>query len=189
MKQNAEEGGRALWADGYRFRQLAGGLFLVGLVVIARPAGPGFGVGLVLCALGEALRLWAAGYVRKSRVLETRGPYAFVRHPQYLGNTLIAVGLSLAAGRPWAILVWAGMFWLLYVPAIAREDAKLRRRFQEQWDEWGPKTPAVVPFRWPSGRSGLRVLEWSLPQSVRNGEPLWIGSVAAALGIIYWGVL
>jgi len=110
----------------YRFRQALGGIMVVFLVILAQPAPRGLPIGVAVCILGEMVRLWAAGYVRKSRVLETRGPYAFVRHPQYLGNTLHAVGLCLASGHPWAISVWPVFFLLFYSgdpPTMARSQS------------------------------------------------------------------
>jgi len=117
----------------HRFRQAMGGVFGAFLVVLARPAWWGFIVGVALVCGGALVRLWAAGHVRKNEVLETHGPYAFVRHPQYLGNCLIAVGWCAACGHPWAVCIWAVLFYLFYVPAIRREDDKLRRRFGEAW--------------------------------------------------------
>jgi len=131
------------------------------------------------------IRLWAAGHVRKNEVLATDGPYAFVRHPQYLGNCLLATGMCLASGRIWAIAIWALVFWLFYVPAIRREDDKLHRRFSDAWEAWSRNTPAVLPVRWPSGRGGFRLRDWSFMQSLRNGEYIWLGLITAGLVTIY----
>ncbi len=55
--------------------------------------------GIALIVAGEAIRCWANGYVGQSKVnqggsgrLITAGPYAFVRHPLYLGTFLIGSG-------------------------------------------------------------------------------------------------
>jgi len=170
----------------YRFRQFAGAVFLIGLVISASHSQPApFWAGTSLGLLGLLVRLWAAGHVYKSKELATHGPYAFVRHPQYLGNSLIAVGLPLASGYPWAIGIWILLFWLLYVPAISREDDKLRRRFQKSWEKWAGETPALVPIRWPRANPGLHLADWFLWQAVRNGEPVWTLSVAAAFVLVF----
>ena len=165
----------------YRFRQVVGGAFVAFLVVLARPVWWGFAPGVCLVAAGALVRLWAAGHVRKDQVLATDGPYAFVRHPQYLGNCLLAAGFCLAAGHPWAIAVWAALFYLFYAPAIRREDSRLRTRFGEPWQDWYQETPAVVPTRWPSRNPGLRLFEWSALQALRNGEPGWLALIVAGL--------
>ena len=53
--------------------------------------------GLVLAGIGEAVRIYAAGYLVKTKQLITGGPYRFVRNPLYLGRLLILGGLSIAA--------------------------------------------------------------------------------------------
>jgi hypothetical protein len=167
----------------HRFRQATGAVFLAFLVVLARPTGWGFGVGLALACLGGFVRLWAAGLVHKNVLLETGGPYAVVRHPQYLGNTLIGVGLCLASGHPWALLVWALILYVFYLPAMRHEDQKLHGRFGEAWEQWSAVTPSLIPRRPPSGSEERR--QWSLMQSVRNGEPIWLGIVFAGFLLVY----
>lgn len=179
-----------LWGDlrnrRYRFRQVGGAAFAIVLVVIARPVAWMYVPGVVLCGLGEMMRLWAAGYVNKSRELETRGPYSFVRHPQYLGNALIALGVALASGHLWAIPAWALFFFIFYRSAIRREDEKLHRRFGERWEEWREATPAIVPLRWPSTRGMLRLAGWSIRRCLSNGEPAWL--LLVILGLVCIGL-
>ncbi len=43
------------------------------------------------------------------RVIST-GPYAIVRHPMYAGGSLYLLGMSLALGSYWGLLVFAAMF-------------------------------------------------------------------------------
>ncbi len=171
----------------YRFRQPLGAAFLLLLLVLAQPEWWGLIAGTSICVIGLFFRWWAAGHVKKSKALETNGPYALVRHPQYLGNSLIAIGTVLASGVLWGIVVWAALFALTYVDAIKREDEKLRRRFTEEWDEWGNKTPAVLPVPWPNPDPGFHWNKWSIVQAGRNGEPLWL----LAVGLVYlvlWSV-
>lgn len=54
--------------------------------------------GGAVAMVGVAIRAWAAGTVQKNLRLATAGPYAFVRHPLYLGGLLIGLGLTLAGG-------------------------------------------------------------------------------------------
>jgi len=169
----------------WRFRQAVGGIFAALLVVLAQPTRPWFAVGSGFCLLGLLVRAWPAGYIRKNKELETRGPYAFVRHPQYLGNCLLAVGLCLASGHPAALLAWAALFSLFYLPAIEREDGRLSKHFGPSWQQWRRRTPAVLPLRWPSTNPGLHLSDWSLKQCARNGEPVWMGLMLVALLSFY----
>lgn len=171
----------------YRFRQPLGAAFLLLMLVLASPEWWGLIAGSVLCLAGMFWRWWAAGHVRKSKSLATNGPYALVRHPQYLGNSLIAVGTVLASGVLWGLVLWVVLFALTYLSAIKREDHKLRRRFTEEWDEWGAKTPAVLPVRWPNPNRGFHWEAWSFMQAVRNGEPIWTTAVGL-LYLVLWSV-
>ena len=185
MKLGLKEFVHDVRSERYRFRQGIGGAFGAFLVVLAQPIWWGFTVGVVLVFGGALLRLWAAGRIRKSQVLEIHGPYAFVRHPQYLGNCLIAVGWCFACGYPWAVCIWAAIFYLFYIPAIRREDDKLRRRFGEVWQMWHERTPAIVPAHWPAVNPDARPMGWSLVQAIRNGEPIWLILMLIGLLFIY----
>jgi hypothetical protein len=77
--------------------------------------------------------------------LNTTGPYSIVRHPLYLANTLIALGLAMFphtwVAAPAVILVAAG-----YYTCIAmREDAFLRTRFGPRFERWADHVPALIP--------------------------------------------
>src|SRR6185503_6872573 len=72
-----------------------------GLAWFGQPDRAEWHAGLALAALGEALRIWAAGYLVKTKQLITGGPYAHVRNPLYLGRLLILTGVAIAARMPW----------------------------------------------------------------------------------------
>jgi protein-S-isoprenylcysteine O-methyltransferase Ste14 len=165
-------------------RQTLGILMIILLAVVARPTHPWFWVGACLAVLGILVRLWASGYVKKNEELATRGPYAWVRHPLYVGNLLLAAGFALAAHRWWAYIL-VGAFLLFFYPnAIREEDAKLRRLFGPVWKEWRSATWALVPSLRPYRKGSLG--HWSFTYSLRlNGEP-WIALfLAACLFLIY----
>src|SRR5262245_42939386 len=45
----------------------------------------------ILILAGVAIRAWAAGTLRKQKSLAISGPYAWVRHPLYVGSFLMMV--------------------------------------------------------------------------------------------------
>src|SRR3989338_4068988 len=63
--------------------------FVIILAIYAKSTNQGFLVGAIFIVLGEIIRMWSHGYLRKSRRLAISGPYAYVRNPLYLGNFLI----------------------------------------------------------------------------------------------------
>lgn len=128
--------------------------------------------GVGIAGAGILIRLWASGHVKKNRELATDGPYAYVRHPLYVGNILILTGFTVASQLWWAFPVTALLMWFYYPTAIDYEDLKLKRMFGDQWQAWAHETRALVPrFR---GR-GFSFGGWSLKQSlIDNGEPLFL---------------
>lgn len=163
---------RDLRYNRHRTRQLVGISFVVLLTIIGKPANAGlYFLGVAFATLGIAVRMWASGHVKKDKMLAMSGPYAYVRHPQYVGNHLITLGFCLASGLWWSFLVWIALGFFYYPQTIAYEDARLARLFPGVWEAWSKETRALIPRLRPY-RSG-QVSEWSLRQSLRrNGEPI-----------------
>src|SRR5207244_985679 len=67
-------------------------------------------LGLVLWAVGLAVRSWAASVIRKGKALATTGPYSLCRHPLYVGSFLIMLGVC--------ILLDHVMNYLVLVPVL-----------------------------------------------------------------------
>lgn len=143
-----------------------------------------FIVGTVIAAVGAAIRLWASGHVKKNKVLATDGPYAYVRHPLYVGNILLLVGFSVASGLWWSYLLMALLLWFYYPPAISYEDNKLHTLFGEQWENWSRDIHALIPsFK---NRAGSTSSDWSFKQSLmQNGEPVIIVYLIWCLYMLY----
>ena len=129
---------------------------------VAAPTETSLRLGIVFVLLGEALRLWANGYVGHVKVnwtqkwrhdpkigqLITGGPYAYVRHPLYLGTFLIGVGFCIIVGNLWLALAALGFFLVIYRRKMAQEEAILL-------DEWGDEFTRyrrAVPQWLPTGR-------------------------------------
>ena len=143
-----------------------------------------FIVGTVIATLGIAIRMWAAGHVKKNKVLATDGPYAYVRHPLYVGNILLLLGFSIASMLWWSYLLMAFLLWFYYPPTIAYEDSKLHDIFGEQWENWSKDIHALIPsFK---NRAGSSSSEWSFKQSlIQNGEPVIVAYLIWCLYILY----
>lgn len=156
-------------------RQVFAIVLIILFAVVGRPAVPVlYYAGLVLIVLGMWIRMWASGHVKKNKVLATDGPYAYVRHPLYVGNILLLAGFVLAAQLIWAVILVAVFLWFYYPTAIDYEDHKLHNLFGEEWERWRQNTKALIPTRPQAGSARLSgKSEWSLKQSLlQNGEPL-----------------
>jgi protein-S-isoprenylcysteine O-methyltransferase Ste14 len=88
-----------------RYRQFLGVAFIVLISFAGQPQFPMYWIGAVMVVAGVAIRLWASGHVKKDKVLATDGPYAYVRHPLYVGNLILLFGFSLASGLWWSFPV------------------------------------------------------------------------------------
>lgn len=75
--------------------------------------------------------------------LITHGPFAYVRHPMYLGLWFVGVG-GLLLYRTWTFV-----FLLLQLPAMFmrawREEQVLAAEFGQQWQTYCEQTPAWLP--------------------------------------------
>jgi protein-S-isoprenylcysteine O-methyltransferase Ste14 len=146
-------------------------LFVPLVALLGTTVMPAFIAGAILVVIGEAIRLWASGHVKKNKMLATDGPYAFVRHPLYVGNILVLLGFCVASMLWWSFVLMAFLLWFYYPPAISYEDKKLQGIFGEQWESWSRDIHALIPtFK---SRSSHGSSEWSFKQSLmQNVEPV-----------------
>ena len=76
-------------------------------------------------------------------VLATGGPYSYVRHPIYLGESLGTIFAFLATG------VWVNVFgvvsWFALVEQAKAEEASLERRFGKIYTDYMKRTGRFLP--------------------------------------------
>jgi len=173
-----------LWYNRYRSRQFVGIVFLILLAVVGRPIAEFYYWGAGAAVLGIIVRLWASGHVKKDKILATTGPYAYVRHPLYVGNHLITVGFCLASSLWWSFFAWIALALYYYPQTIAAEDRQLAKLFPGQWEDWARDTQALTPRLTPY-RLG-QTSEWSFMQSLKkNGEPIIAALLVYGLFVLY----
>jgi protein-S-isoprenylcysteine O-methyltransferase Ste14 len=190
IERMGKRGGLLGLFDRIRFNEILRqgiGLLLVAVCAYFANLDTGFVIlGLALALAGQIFRIWAAGFIHKNKQLATTGPYALVRHPLYLGNFLIMIGFTIASANLYVTLAVA-VFWLIWYPAaIAYEDTKLERIFEDEWRAWSKNIRAVIPGRFRF--SCLKADGWDTYQSlIRNGElpiTLYLGSCGAWLWVV-----
>lgn len=86
-----------------------------------------------------------------AETLNTSGLYSVVRHPLYLGNFLIVLGIVMQTFSWWLIALFCTCFALYYERIMFTEEAFLRKKFGGGFVEWANRTPAFFP----------RIRQWS----------------------------
>ncbi len=77
--------------------------------------------------------------------MATDGPYRIVRHPYYLGDIILIMGLAIGLRSAWGVV---GTLFLLIPSAIyvARlEDETLAEKFGEDWSSYADRTYFMFP--------------------------------------------
>jgi len=77
--------------------------------------------------------------------LNATGIYSVVRHPLYVGNFLIWLGIAMFSFVPWLVLSFCLIFWLYYERIMFAEEAFLRQKFGSDFEKWASTTPAFFP--------------------------------------------
>ena len=148
--------------------------FVSALVVLllSLPTVATWTAGLVVAVVGELVRIWAAGHLEKGREVTRSGPYRFVRHPLYVGSTIIAGGVALASHSIVVALVIAIYMATTISAAIRTEEADLRRAFGSTYDDYRAS-------RAPSMDRGF-----SLARAMRNGEHRAVAGIALGFALL-----
>jgi protein-S-isoprenylcysteine O-methyltransferase Ste14 len=106
--------------------------------------------------LGLGIRIYTVGHTpkgtsgrntksQKAYILNTTGMYSLVRHPLYVGNFLIWLGITCFPHSLFFSLVAILLFFLYYKRIIFVEEEFLRERFGQTFIEWAEKTPVMFP--------------------------------------------
>jgi hypothetical protein len=148
--------------------------FLCGAIVLllARPTAASLLSGAAVAALGEAIRIWAAGHLNKGREVTASGPYRWVAHPLYAGSSLIGAGVALASGSAAAAVLIALYLAATITAAIASEERHLRQAFGDRYDRY-------------RGGDHDRGRRFSLARAIGNREHRTIAGWLAALLLLF----
>lgn len=88
---------------------------------------------------------WRVLYTaQREHKLASTGPYAYIRHPQYLAFIAVMVGFLIQ----WPTLVTLVMFPVLvatYVRLANREEREVEAEFGDVWKEYAARTPRWIP--------------------------------------------
>ena len=123
--------------------------------ISAARVGPLAGVaGVVLCALGIGLAVWARIHIgrnwgmpmsrKENPELVTTGPYAAIRHPIYTGVFLATFGSAVGISLVWLMpLVIIGAYFIV---SARREENMMLQQFPAQYPAYRARTKMLLPF-------------------------------------------
>jgi protein-S-isoprenylcysteine O-methyltransferase Ste14 len=101
--------------------------------------------GIWFILAGLFLRVWANGYAIKLEKLTTSGPYAFVRHPLYLGTMLLLFGLIIMLKIYYIGVLLLFIMIAVYYRTIEKEEQMLEQKFKHQYLNYKNKISAIIP--------------------------------------------
>ena len=123
------------------------------VLYLATPTVRSIAIGAVIALVGQAIRLWAAGHLEKSREVTVSGPYRFMRHPLYVGSSIMGVGVAIAS-QSFAVAVLVALYMGLTISsAIRSEEAFLRERFGSSYDDYAQSRGPRVERRFSLERA------------------------------------
>jgi protein-S-isoprenylcysteine O-methyltransferase Ste14 len=156
--------------------------FFVLFPLLAHTSDLSFAAGVILMLLGLGLRFWASGYLEKSRVLATSGPYAYTRNPLYLGNFILGLGVSVIANNAGLNFYYLVSFTFLYLGTIDEEQKVLAEKFGAPYRDYVAGVPVFFP-RW-TPYAGSQKKPFDIRLSFQNGE--FIRACGFALLILFF---
>ncbi|HEX2485110.1 MAG TPA: isoprenylcysteine carboxylmethyltransferase family protein [Myxococcota bacterium] len=127
---------------------IALGVVLGSLLPLRFHAGGGIRValGVGAIALGVALAAWTIAWMRRTHQdpdprkptpeLILAGPFRLSRNPIYVGMALVQLGVGVALGNLWVLLLLPPTLYVLVRQVVEREEAYLARKFGEPYEAY-----------------------------------------------------
>lgn len=110
--------------------------------------------GLIIAGFLVISAAWRVLYeAQRKRALATTGPYAWVRHPQYVGFIMVLLGFLLQ----WPTLLTLAMFPVLvwmYVRLAKAEEREALATFGDEYRRYAETVPGFIPGLAKRGASG-----------------------------------
>lgn len=117
-------------------------------------------LGGLLFTTGWILRVWSQMHLhyrlKVHKVLTRTGPYAYVRNPIYIGNTLILVGVTILAKLLWMAPIMFACCAVTYALVVRYEENHLSGKYGKPYIEYLYTVPRWIPMM----KKGQSVSPW-----------------------------
>jgi protein-S-isoprenylcysteine O-methyltransferase Ste14 len=145
---------------------------------------------MLVSFLGLAVRSYTIGTTPKgtsgrntqqqvAEVLNSTGIYSIVRHPLYLGNFLMWIGIVMYTLNPYFVIIVSLAYWLYYERIMFAEERFLEKKFGHAYLDWSLKAPAFIP-------QFSKFVSSSVPFSMKSVlRREYSGALATVFGFIF----
>ena len=112
---------------------------------------------LGICLIGLMIRIKSVGHSgkntsgRNTKVgqvadeLNTSGLYSIVRHPLYVGNFFMWLGIAMLTENLWFTIAFILLYTVYYERIMYAEEQYLIAKFGDRYTDWSATTPAFIP--------------------------------------------
>jgi len=136
-----------------RWRVRLGVVAVAAALLLAQPTWRSWMWGLAVSLAGEAIRIWAAGHLEKSREVTRSGPYRWMQHPLYVGSAIIAAGVVVAVRSPVVGVLATIYMATTIIAAVKTEAAMLREAFGAAYDDYRASRGSGMDRRFSMARA------------------------------------
>ncbi len=182
----------------FKYRSYTPIPFLLAMIVWAHPSAAGMVAGFCVVIAGELIRLWGVAFAGSETrttgpvggtYLITRGPFAYVRNPLYVGNILMYSGVGIMAGVLWLVVLAIIYFTWQYSMIVSLEEEYLFRTFGERFTDYYKSVPRFFPVfrKYPETGASQPECDWKSGLRSERRTLQAIGLLAVIL-IVLWYV-
>jgi protein-S-isoprenylcysteine O-methyltransferase Ste14 len=127
---------------------------------------------LGICLIGFFIRVHIVGHTppktsgrntkagQVAQELNTTGLYSFVRHPLYVGNFFMWLGIAMLTENLWFTVAFVLLYTVYYERIMYAEEQFLIAKFSSQYTDWSKIIPAFIPnfknYKKPKYRFNLK---------------------------------
>lgn len=143
-----------------------------------------------LFAVGLGIRLWSQQHIhyrlKISGHVTMTGPYALVRNPIYIGNTIICLALTIGSELLWMLPATFIVCCIVYGLTVKYEELNLPEQFGQPYLDYVQRVPRWLP-RFPKTPAPLTFVNEHLGKSlVAEAHTLIFLAAVAAKELITW---
>jgi len=108
-----------------------------------------FWMGIALIVMAPSLAIWGFRSLKKAQTnvspyqpttaIVAGGPFSYTRNPLYIALTLLLLGISLAIGTWWGLILLVPTMLVLHYGIILREERYLEQKFAAPYLDYKTK--------------------------------------------------